>query len=424
MSRVLFVDVIGGAAGDMLLASLLDAGAPEEAVHRAIEAVLPGRFEIGTEEVRRGGLRARALQIRPGGESDAGGNHDHQARSFRDLVATVEDAGLAEGVRDRALAILRRLGEAEARVHGLAQDDVTLHLLGDDDTLIDAVGFAAAIEALAIERIEVSSIPLAHGVSPEEGGGAEDGGGDDHGAASGAVPLPPPATLELLKGFAVRGGGVGETVTPTAAAVFAALAIPSPVGVLPEMMIEAIGYGAGTRDPAGYPNVLRVLVGDQVAPEDRERPDAELTLLEANLDDMTPELVADAAGALLANGALDAWIAPVLMKKGRPGVVVSALCESRNVPSLRRVFFEATTTFGVRASTVRRTELIRRMATVRLQEGTVRVKVGMLQGRVLTVKPEHDDVAQVAGRTGRSVREVHEEAVAAARELRYEGVDV
>ena len=214
-------------------------------------------------------------------------------------------------------------------------------------------------------------------------------------------------------------------MTPTAAAIFASLATGS-TGI-PTMRLDAIGYGAGTRDPAGYANMVRVLVGapasgelDQADPGWRLRT---LAVLETNLDDMTPELVADAAEALLAAGALDAWTSPIQMKKGRTGVTLSALCEPKDQGRLLETFFETTSTFGVRSHPVDRAELDRRSVAVPVAGESVRVKLGMLGPRIVHVKPEHDDVAAVARRLGRPVLDVYEEAVVAARALRFEPAD-
>jgi hypothetical protein len=255
----------------------------------------------------------------------------------------------------------------------------------------------------------VSSLPLATGGTV--------------GTTEGELPIPTPVTLELLRGFAIRGEGNGETVTPTAAAILSALGRPS--SLPPAMVLKAVGYGAGTRDPSDRPNVVRILLGTEtpgVAPEVPEGPvERDLLVLEANLDDLSPELVADAARALLDAGALDVWTVPIHMKKGRSAVTLAALCEPALGPAVTRVFLEASSTFGVRAHPVRRVELDRHSVRVDLPDGsgTVRVKVGLLGNRVVTVKPEHDDVAEIAGRTGRPARWIHEEAVSAARQLRY-----
>ena len=409
MTGVLFVDAVGGAAGDMLLAALLDAGAPLEAVRSAVDATLPGMYVIETAEVTRSGFRARLLTIEP---IDPATDATATPRTFADLLSIVERAALPEGVRHRARRTLECLGAAEGRIHGVDPADLALHELGDDDTLIDVVGVAAALHALDVGAVFVSSIPLGMG------GPTAPQGRHVHGA----MPLPATATLELLRGFEVRGGVEGETVTPTAAALFAALA--EPARAFPPMGIQSVGYGAGTRDVAGHPNVVRVVVGTAVnAGEQDAGRERDLVILEANLDDLTPELVADAALALHAAGAMDVWATPVLMKKARPGVTLSALAEPAAEGRLRNVFFQATTTFGVRTTRVRRSELDRRTVSVSIERGTVRVKVGLLDGRVVSATPEHDDVAELAAGTGLPVRVLYEEAVAAARALRYAGAE-
>ena len=410
MTRVLYVDVVGGAAGDMLLAALLDAGASEDAVRTAVEAVVPARFSFQLETVSRAGLRARWLRIEAG---DGAREPAAGPRPFRDLLVAVDGASLSPTVRGAARSILERLGAAEARVHAVDLDELTLHELGDDDTLLDVVGVAAALDSLGVGSVLVSSLPL--------GAGEVALGGHAHGG----VPLPAPVTVELLKGFEVRGAAPGETVTPTAAAILSALGTPS--GRIPKMTLEAVGYGAGTRDRDDVPNVVRVLVG--TAPDasstgsDDEPAARDLVVLETNLDDLTPELTADAVQALLAAGALDVWVMPASMKKGRLGFVIAALAEPGAEAALTRVLFETTSTFGVRSHHVRRTELTRRVVSVPIADGEVRVKIGMLGGRVVSATPEHDDVAELARRAGRSVREVYEEAAAAARALRYEAAE-
>jgi uncharacterized protein (TIGR00299 family) protein len=406
VTRIVYVDVVGGAAGDMLLAALLDAGVPPEPVWQAVNAVLPGRFVCRVEPVSRGGIRAGFLRIDPG-PAAAPSFHGSEAplapRSLSDLLAAVDRAPIPPAIADRARTVLQRLGEAEQRVHGTSPGQTALHALGDDDTLLDVVGVSAALHAAGVDRVLVSAVPLeSEGWLPPRSGHP-------------GVPLPAPATLELLRGFRTRPGGTGEVVTPTAAAILAALA--SPADGFPEMAVEAVGYGAGTNDPPDRPNVVRVVLGTGAAAPAASIAAGrrDLVVMEANLDDLTPELVADAAQALLSAGALDVWTTPAQMKKGRPGTVLSALVEPEGEIRLQTVFFEATSTFGVRSYTVRRAELERRTVSVDIADGSVRVKVGLLNGRVVSATPEHDDVAALAARAGRAVRHVYQEAAVAAR---------
>ena len=390
--RVLYVDVVGGAAGDMLLAALLDAGASPEDVADAVSAVLGRRVGCSTTEVRRRGLRALALSV----PSDLSA----ERRRPRELLDAVERAALGEGVRARAAAVLERMFDAEAKVHGQALDELELEELGEEDTLFDVVGVAAALESLGVERIDVSALPM----PPPSNEGR-------HGS-------PAPVTLELLSGFALRASVAGaelpETVTPTAAAIVSALGRPAPE--IPELVLERVGVGAGTRDPGSVANVVRVLLGTTSPPPDGAR---RLLVLEANVDDLVPELVPDAIDALLAAGAFDAWTAPIVMKHGRPAVAISALCERDALDDVRRTFFEATTTLGVRVHEVARPELDRRIVEIDLVEGgpRIRVKIGVLDGRAVNAKPEHADVVEAARKLGRPVRSVHAQASALAYRL-------
>ena len=396
MTRAIYVDVIGGAAGDMLLAAMLDAGAPADAVQGAVDAVLPNRFRLTVETVHRAGLRALLLRLAE--------DHHQPSRSFPELLAIIKAASLSPRVGAISRAILTRLGEAEARVHGVPVSDLQMHELGTDDTLLDVVGMAAALEALQVEKMLVSAIPLASGGTVA--------------GPHGELPLPAPATLELLRGFTVRGGANGELVTPTAAAILASLGTPS--AHMPDVIIEEIGYGAGSRDIEQRPNLVRVILGT-LAPPATALVGRDLIVLEANLDDLSPELLADAAEALRAAGALDVWTTPVQMKKGRSGILLTGLCDPDRGEALRRIFFESTSTFGVRSYGVRRTELERKSVDVALNGGSVRVKLGLLGGRLLSAKPEHDDVADLARKAGRPVRMIYEEAIAAARSLHLHG---
>jgi pyridinium-3,5-bisthiocarboxylic acid mononucleotide nickel chelatase len=390
--RVLYVDVVGGAAGDMLLAALLDAGASPDEVSDAVSAVLGRPVGCSTTLVRRQGLRALALSV-PGDLST-------ERRGPRQLLDAVENAALGEGVRARATAVLERMFEAEAKVHGRAIDELELEELGEEDTLFDVVGVAAALESLGAERIDISALPMPQ---PSNEG--------PHGS-------PAPVTLELLSGFALRVSAAGaelpETVTPTAAAIFSAVGRPAPQ--IPELVLERVGVGAGTRDPASVANVVRVLLGTTSRSPDGAR---RLLVLEANVDDLVPELVPDAIDALLAAGALDAWTAPIVMKHGRPAVAISALCERDALDDVRRAFFEATTTLGVRVHEVVRPELDRRIVEVDLFVGgpRIRVKLGILDGRAVNAKPEHADVVEAARKLGRPVRSVHTQASALAYRL-------
>jgi uncharacterized protein (TIGR00299 family) protein len=385
---IAYLDCVGGLAGDMLLSALLDAGAPEEAL-RAV----PGRLglegvELRLERVERHGVGALHLAVLGGGDRERGW------REIRDVLAAAE---LDERVRERATAVFARLAEAEAGSHRVAPEDVHFHELGAADTLVDVVGAVTLLHELGVERLVCSPLPAGRGVVR---------------TAHGVLPVPAPATVALLAGAPVYGVDVeAELVTPTGAALASTLA--DAWGPLPAMAIERVGYGAGTSHFAEWPNVLRVVLGSPVEAAGV----GEVVLLETNLDDLSPELLPDAAERCFAAGALDVWTVPAGMKKGRPGVVLSALARPEAEAAVARAILEETTALGVRVSRLRRYELEREERVVELDGGQVRVKLGRLDGRIVNVAPEHDDCAALARATGTPVKSVWAAALAAAREL-------
>ena len=384
MSRVAYVDCVAGVAGDMLIAALLDAGA-DEARLRAVPADLGlAGVDIRVERVERQGVGALHVEV-------VAPPNDHSHRSWREIRHLLEERAAPQ----RALEIFARLAEAEAKVHGVAPDDVHFHELGAVDTLVDVCGAVALLDDIGVSRLVCSPLPFARGLVR---------------AAHGILPTPPPATLELLRGAPLYGVDTeGELVTPTGAAIVATLA--ESFGALPPLTLERTGYGAGTRELLDRPNIVRVLIGEATSDE---RPD--VSLLETNLDDLNPELIPDAVERCFEAGALDVWTVPAQMKKGRPGVVLSALARPVHEDGVARAILEETTALGLRVSRLRRYELAREERIVEVEGGTVRVKLGLLDGRLVNVAPEHDDCAELARRTGRSVKSVWAAALAAAGE--------
>jgi uncharacterized protein (TIGR00299 family) protein len=385
VSRLLYVDGVAGAAGDMLLAALLDAGADLDHIRAGLA---PLGIELELLETERAGLRCRELKVLVSSSSA-------ESRSWTDLRDLIDAGDLPASVTDRAQAVLRRLAVAEASVHGIDLDRVHFHELGGLDTVADICGVVLALEELGVGRVVSSPLPAPRGLIQ---------------AAHGQLPLPAPATLELLRGAPLYGVDLdAELVTPTGAALLTTLA--ESFGPLPPLRLDAIGYGAGSRELDPFPNVVRVLVGQAV--EDAGQ--ATVSLIEANLDDLSPELVPDAAQACFAAGALDVWATPAQMKKGRPGIILSALARPAQERPVSEAILRETSTLGVRVTQVRRREIDREERTVEVSGEPVRVKLGRLNGEVINVAPEHDDCASVAARTGRSVKSVWGAAFAAAQ---------
>jgi hypothetical protein len=412
-ATVLWIEPFGGLAGDMLLAALLDLGDARFALDdlRALAAALvPGECELALTEVTRGALRAKHLAVRTG--ESAHPPHRH----LSDLLELLARAPLSERGRERAAACLSRIAVAEARVHGTTPDLVHFHEVGAVDTLIDVCGAVLALEKLEVERVG-SSPPLT-------------GEGTVH-TAHGELPVPAPGTAEIARGLALStGGGPGERLTPTGAALYAELV--DDYGAPGELSATAIGYGAGTRDPrTGPPNALRVQLalvpsGARAAPgpsgeaaSSREPRTRTVWLLELHLDDATGEQIGHLLEELRGAGALDAWTAPLTMKKGRPGVLVSALARPEARHALERAAFDHSSTLGVRWSPRERTECGREELLVVVEGEPVAVKVRHRPHRegppsADDLSPEYEDLAALARSTGRSLRELERAAVDAA----------
>ncbi len=387
--RVAYFDCFSGAAGDMIVGALLDAGAPLDALEREL-ARLPLRgFRLVAREVRKGAVRATKVDVEIA-------RHDHGQRTLADILGILERSGLGAAARARAGRIFTRLAEAEARAHGTTPDRVHFHEVGAVDAVVDVTGAVVALELLGVEAVHISALPL--------GGGTAEG-------AHGPIPVPGPGTAELLRGFPVVDTGVrAELVTPTGAAILTTLA--SGAGRMPAMTVSAVGYGAGTRDLA-TPNVLRCFIGT-TAGGGGEEPIAQV---ETTIDDMSPQLYEPVVDRLLEAGALDVFLTPVVMKRSRPGVVLTALCPPDRVGDLARVLFEETSTIGVRWSEWQRARLPRETVTLPTAYGPIPFKVSRLEGRVVTVTPEFSEVVRVAREKALPVREVLDQARADGRRL-------
>jgi pyridinium-3,5-bisthiocarboxylic acid mononucleotide nickel chelatase len=395
--KTLWVDAGNGAAGDMLLGALLDAGADLAAVQAGLGGIGTEPLDVRVIQVRRHGLRAaQAIVQAPPSQVP---------RSLADITALVAAAGLPEAAREFCVAVFQRLAVAESRVHGVETAAVHFHEIGALDSIADVVGCALALHSLDVLG------PSARVVSPVAVGSGTARG--EHGL----LPVPAPATLEILIGAAapVRTHPAPmELCTPTGAALLATLA--TGWGPVPDCVPLAAGTGAGSADPQGHPNLLRVLVGEAASPADWILTD--LCRIDATIDDLDPRLWPDVLDALHGTGAADAWCTPALMRKGRPGHVLSAITDTDRVDAVCRAVFELTTTLGLRVSAVQRRSLRRDQVGVSAGGEQVGVKRGYLGDRIVTVQPEYDDVRAAAARTGRPIADLLAEARAAAQPSR------
>jgi uncharacterized protein (TIGR00299 family) protein len=381
---LLVLEPIGGIAGDMFLAAALDLGVDARALEASLRTLGVGGWRLAVTRKTDCGIAGTHVDVVVEGEQP-------HARGLREILALVDASGLAPRARAAARATFERIGRAEAKVHGVALEEIHFHEVGAVDSIVDVCGAAVALDLLGWPRVLSAPPELGRGLGR---------------SAHGPMPIPPPAVLELLAGKPVRPGGPqGEAVTPTGAAILAELA---EVGPLPPIVPARVGYGVGTRSWPDRPNVLRATLAEPAEA-------GELWLLETNLDDATGQIVARALEAALEAGALDAWAAPITMKKGRPAVLLAALVEEGRRVAVTRVLFAETPTLGVRRRRVERDVLAREVRTVGTAHGPVRVKVALLDGVEVGAQPEHDDCLARAREKGVPLREVIAAALAAHR---------
>jgi hypothetical protein len=389
--KIAYFDCIAGASGDMMLGALLDAGLSESVLRQQLAALRLAEFELTSRRTIRHGFSA--LKV------DVAARDDVPARHLSDILATVADSDLAPPIKERAAAIFRRLGEVEAAIHGVSPDQVHLHELGGVDTMVDVVGVLLGLAELGIDQVVVSPLPLGRGFVQ---------------GAHGAIPLPAPATLALLKGAPLFGSPLdAELVTPTGAVLLSSLA--SSFGPIPPMTLEAIGYGAGGRD-LPIPNLLRLLVGQPAGASGASL--EMLVTLETNIDDLNPEFYDYVMARLFEAGALDVFLSPLHMKKNRPGVLLQVLCRPADADPLTAILFAETSTLGVRQQRVERHCLPRALRTVATEYGPVQVKLVHWGAGQLKAKPEYEDCRRLAEAHHIPLREVYGAAEQAARQLR------
>jgi len=407
---IAYFDCFAGAGGDMIVASLLDAGADFDALTAELDKLGAGGYSLRLEKVLREGLAGTRFHVSldgPGNEHDQqveSRQEDHSGhirrprRDLRDILEMIDRAGLAERAGDRARRIFTRLAEAEAKVHDIAVDKVHFHEVGAIDSIVDIVGACVALELLGVDEVFCSPIPVGSGTFQ---------------CAHGVMPAPAPATAELLVGArTVRGPSAGEVTTPTAAAVLTTLA--ESCGPIPAMSVSAVGYGAGARQDGAVPNLLRVFIGQADDYGDADT----LVEISANIDDSTGEVLGAAMEKLLAAGCADVWATPIFMKKSRPAWTIQALCEQADVARAEHILFSETTTLGLRRRMVTRSKLHREHRTVETPYGPIRIKVGMRGCDELTSSPEFADCLAAAEAHHVPVKEVLEAANASYRQGR------
>jgi uncharacterized protein (TIGR00299 family) protein len=388
--KAAYFDCFSGISGNMTLGALVDAGCSVDLLRSKLrELQVPG-WEISAEKVWKNGMAATYVRVKT--------EDTQKHRSLTTILEILEKSNLDLRVQEHASAIFRKLGEAEAAVHDVPLEKIHFHEVGAVDAIVDIVGACIGFEELGFETFDCSALNVGGGTAK---------------MAHGVLPVPAPATARLLIGKPIYSSGVQkELVTPTGAAIVATLC--DSFGPQPAMKVSAIGYGAGTADLESQPNVLRILAGD-VADKNVEGHGGTIRVLEANLDDMNPQIFGYLLEKALAAGALDVFAVPVQMKKSRPGTLVTILCKPEDEGKFQQMLFAETTTFGVRSHLVERRALPREFVKVQTKYGDVRVKVARSEGRAQHASPEFDDCRKLAEEKNVPLHEVMEQAM-----LRFE----
>ncbi|HEV2665652.1 MAG TPA: nickel pincer cofactor biosynthesis protein LarC [Blastocatellia bacterium] len=407
MARTLYLDCFAGASGDMLVGAMLDCGLDFELLRSELLKLGVGGYELSLNRARRSGISAAKFDVHLTVEHhsrERHHNHEHSQehnpqshhRALSEIKQIISSSNLSEQVKGRSQTIFQRIGEAESKIHDVPIEAVHFHEVGAIDSIVDIVGACVAFDALKIERIISSPLHVGSGTFQ---------------CAHGTYPVPGPATAELLKGVPIYSKDVeGELVTPTGAAIISTLA--ESYGPMPMMKIEKIGYGAGTRDYPKFPNALRAIIGEME--EDADLTPTTVTVIEANIDDLNAQVFGYLMEKALAAGALDIFYTPAQMKKNRPGVLLTLLCDPTDRERMCDLIFRETTTLGVRYRNERREILTREFVTVETEYGPIRIKVSRARdGRVMNASPEFEDCRVAAEKSGVGLRDAQTAALKA-----------
>lgn len=387
--KIAYFDCFAGAAGDMIVAAMLDAGLDADFLKAQLATLGLKNLDIKISETERTGLRA--ISFLPVVQKE------HQHRNLKDITEIITRSKISKQAQKTAIAVFEKIAKAEGAVHGKDPNEIHFHEVGALDSIVDIVSASIGFAALGLDKVYCSILSV--------GGGAIE-------CAHQLLPVPAPATAELLKGVPIISGpGQFELLTPTAAAILTT--VVDRFCPLPAMKIEAIGYGAGTLESDKFPNVLRLILGQAV--DDTEANADSICLLETNIDDASGELVGSVTEKLFSRGALDVFTTPIYMKHGRPAEQISVICKIEDIQQLEQILFEEGLTFGVRRQILQRTKLARQFVAVQTEFGEIRIKVGSLGGKIVNAKPEFSDCSAAAEKHKVAVKTVLDAAMAAYR---------
>lgn len=378
--KIAYFDCFSGASGDMILGALVDCGLPLEHLQSLLQKIQLPSFEIKCKQVEKSGLPAIKIDVLV--------KEKGLVRYFSNITSLINESHLKKSIKENGIRILETLARAEASIHRQKIDQVHFHEVGAIDSIIDVIGAVIGFDYFEVEKIYSS--PLATGLGQVK---------TDHGV----LPIPTPATLEILKDVPIYSKGIpAELVTPTGAAIIKTLA--SSFGSLPSLKIKEVGYGAGSKD-LEMPNALRLIIGES---ESVLKEQDEVILLQTNLDDLNPEFYEYIIEKLFINGALDVWLDNIQMKKNRPGIILSVLCPPNLIDKLTEIIFQETSTLGVRQQNIFRQKAIRKILEIETEFGKVRIKVGRFGLKAFIVSPEYEDCARIAKEQNKPVREIYD----------------
>ncbi|MCL4490463.1 MAG: nickel pincer cofactor biosynthesis protein LarC [Nitrospirae bacterium] len=389
--RIAYFDCFAGISGDMCLGALADAGADIAEIESVLKGLPVKGYRLASKKVTRSGISATKADVIL--KKSEIRNHKSEVRKWKDIQKLIKSSSLDNGIKQKGLFIFKALFEAEARVHGEPVEDVHLHELGGTDCLVDIFGTLIGLDMLGVRKIYASAINLGSGTVRTE---------------HGILPVPAPATAELLKGHPVYSSGVPfELTTPTGAALITGS--QAVFSAVPRMKTERIGYGAGNKELDGLPNTLRILIGEETGNTLDQGPENGVMIIETNIDDMNPQIYEDVIDKLFDTGALDVFLENIIMKKSRPAVKLTVIAGEPSVEKLSTILFRETTTIGLRFYRAQRKVLDREIRRIKTKLGDVRVKISRLDGAATAIAPEYNDLKALSKKTGLPIKKITEE---------------
>ncbi|MCR4290095.1 MAG: nickel pincer cofactor biosynthesis protein LarC [Candidatus Scalindua sp.] len=391
--KIVYFDCFSGASGDMILGALIDAGFNQKELTEELKKLGINNYELSSRKVLRSAITGTKFDVLI--KEDTANDEHHRRRTLKDISTLINESSLSESIKRDSIRIFENLANAEAKVHNTLPEEVHFHEVGAIDSIVDIVGAVIAFDRLKIENIYFSPIRTGTGFVK---------------CHHGQFPVPAPATIEILKGQHVIGTNIQrELTTPTGAAILTTLGVS--VEMCPEITLHQIGYGAGSHEIPQIPNLLRVMIGETVTVTEQD----EAWMLETNIDDMPGEHFGYLLEKILDAGALDGFLTPVQMKKSRPGTLISVLVDDVHLSKVERIIFEQSTTFGIRKYKVNRKKLNRKFIDVKTEYGMIKVKIGMLNGCVKNITPEHEDCRKIADAKELPLKLVYNAAINAAQ---------